>query len=424
VAVSVRLVAAGGVLALVLAGQTGPSTVPRALATDLGFARVAHLSPDTAPFDAALIPAGSRSPVVTLRGMTYGDVSAYQRLAPGGYTLTLRGTGTGEQGVVLLSRTVRIDSGQAYTLALMGLRSQLSLRVIGDDIRLAGPSQSRLRTINAATTLDPATVMMDPVGQLWPQVGFSTATPYLDVPAGQHVLRASDPSAKVTTALPVTLAANSVYTVLILNSSNGARLQLVTDAAGPVQAPKGPVQTGLGGAAGWPAGAPGGAFDWLSAPGAPVELAAVAAPGRLVPVELRIPRIGVRTGIVGLHLDRSGALAPPSSFGVAGWYGAVPGQPGPAVLAGHVDSRRGPAVFFRLAALQAGDPVLVRRSDGRTLRYVVTSVARYPKVRFPAAQVYEIRPDSELRLITCGGTFDAAARSYRDNIVVTAVPAR
>jgi hypothetical protein len=306
----------------------------------------------------------------------------------------------------------------------MGLRSQLSLRVIGDDIRRPGTSQARLRTINAATTLDPATVMMDPVGQLWPQVGFSTATPYRNVPAGQHVLRASDPSARVTAALPVTLAANTVYTMLVLNSSNGARLELVTDAAAPTPVPKGPVQTGFGGAAalpaGWPPGAPGGAFDRLPVPGAALELAA---PGRLVPVELRIPRIGVRTRVVGLHLDRSGALVAPGSSGVAGWYGAVPGRPGPAVLAGHVDSRRGPAVFFRLPALRAGDPVLVRRSDGRTLRYVVTTVAHYPKAQFPAAQVYEIRPDSELRLITCGGTFDPAARSYRDNIVVTAVPA-
>jgi hypothetical protein len=434
VAVPVRLAAASAVLAVVLATQAQPSTVPRALATAVGFARVTHLSPDTAPFDAALTPAGTRAPVVTLRGVAYGDVSAYQRLAPGSYTLTLRGTGTGEQGVVLLSRTVRISSGQAYTLALMGLRTQLSLRVIGDNIQLAGSDKARLRVINAATTLDPAQVTMDPVGQLWPQVGFSTVTPYRDVPAGQHVLRASEPGGGSPIALPVTLAGNSVYTAMILNGSNGARLQLVTDATGPVRAPSGSVETGLGGAAaipaGWPAAAlpagwpsGGGAFDRLPVPGGPVELAGAAAPGRLVPVELRVPRIGVRARIVGLHLDRSGALVVPSNYDVTGWYGAVPGTPGPAVLAGHVDSRRGPAVFFRLRTLRAGDLVLVRRSDGRTLRYVVASVATYPKARFPADQVYEVRPDSELRLITCGGTFDESRRSYRDNIVVTAVPA-
>jgi Sortase domain len=146
---------------------------------------------------------------------------------------------------------------------------------------------------------------------------------------------------------------------------------------------------------------------------------------RVVPTSLDIPAIGVRTPLVDLHLGAAGELVPPIDFGVAGWYagGTAPGQPGPAVLAGHVDSVAGPAVFFRLSELRPGDAVLVHRADGSTLRYVVSATVRYPKARFPTDLVYAPVPDTELRLITCGGTFDRSVRSYRDDVVVSAVAA-
>jgi sortase (surface protein transpeptidase) len=144
---------------------------------------------------------------------------------------------------------------------------------------------------------------------------------------------------------------------------------------------------------------------------------------RAVPTSLDIPAIGVHTDLVKLHLGAGRELLPPSDFGTAGWYaeGTAPGQPGPAVLAGHVDSVAGPAVFYRLAELRPGDAVLVHRAGGSTLRYVVSGRVQYPKSAFPTALVYAPVPDTELRLITCGGTFDRAVRSYRDNIVVSAV---
>jgi sortase (surface protein transpeptidase) len=148
-----------------------------------------------------------------------------------------------------------------------------------------------------------------------------------------------------------------------------------------------------------------------------------AAASRTVPVSLDIPAIGVHTPLVRLHLDGAGALVPPADFDLAGWYsgGPAPGQPGPAVLAGHVDSRAGPAVFYRLGQLAPGEEVLVHRADGSTLRYLVAATVRYPKARFPTGLVYAPVPDTELRLITCGGTFDRQRRSYRDDIVVSAV---
>jgi hypothetical protein len=163
-----------------------------------------------------------------------------------------------------------------------------------------------------------------------------------------------------------------------------------------------------------------------SAPPASVALnppLTVTPAARIAPVSLDIPAIGVRTRLGRLQLGAGGELVPPADFGLAGWYaeGTAPGQPGPAVLAGHVDSVAGPAVFYRLAELKAGDAVLVRRADGSTLRYVVSAMVRYPKARFPTDLVYAPVPDTELRLITCGGTFDRSVRSYRDNIIVSAV---
>ncbi|MDK3258342.1 class F sortase [Blastococcus capsensis] len=139
------------------------------------------------------------------------------------------------------------------------------------------------------------------------------------------------------------------------------------------------------------------------------------------PVRLRVPAIGVDSPLVELGIDGVGALVPPADFARAGWFagGPAPGDVGPSVIAGHVDSRDGPAVFFRLDELVAGDEVLVDRADGTTARFTVTGADRFPKDRFPTQDVYGPTPRAELKLITCGGDFDRERRSYRDNVVVT-----
>jgi hypothetical protein len=143
-----------------------------------------------------------------------------------------------------------------------------------------------------------------------------------------------------------------------------------------------------------------------------------------VPTRLKVKAIGVDTALETLRLGDDGELTPPEDFGRAGWYadGTRPGDVGPAVIAGHVDSKRGPAVFYRLRELEAGDRIDVVRG-GRTVRFTVTSTAWYPKKRFPTDRVYGPTPDRQLRLITCGGVFDRSLRSYRDNLVVYAVAA-
>jgi hypothetical protein len=141
-----------------------------------------------------------------------------------------------------------------------------------------------------------------------------------------------------------------------------------------------------------------------------------------VPTRLRVEAIGLNTSLESLRLDRKGELTAPENFGKAGWYadGTRPGDVGPAIIAGHVDSWKGPAAFYRLRELEAGDKIEVTRG-GRTVRFTVTSTAWYPKTAFPTAEVYGPTPDRQLRLITCGGVFDHSLRSYEDNLVVYAV---
>jgi Sortase domain len=167
-------------------------------------------------------------------------------------------------------------------------------------------------------------------------------------------------------------------------------------------------------------------------PGAPPAGAVVAPPRPIAdarvarPVYLSIPVIGVHTRLIRLGLTAQGTLQVPPSTAVAGWYTGSPrpGQVGSAIIAGHIDSVLGPAVFFRLRLLRPGDLVYVRHADGTLAVFRVYAEHMYAKDRFPTRQVYGPAPDPELRLITCGGIFDAAIGSYLSNVVVYAAQVR
>jgi hypothetical protein len=146
---------------------------------------------------------------------------------------------------------------------------------------------------------------------------------------------------------------------------------------------------------------------------------------RSAPVRLDIPAIKLRTRLTELGLERDGTIEVPPlrADAPAGWYrhSPTPGEPGAAVIIGHVDTaREGPAVFFRLRELQAGDTISVRRKDGHVSRFSVTRVASYPKQEFPTTEVYGPLDHPALRLVTCGGSFDRTKGSYRSNVVVYA----
>jgi len=152
----------------------------------------------------------------------------------------------------------------------------------------------------------------------------------------------------------------------------------------------------------------------------PVSLSAVQPTPK--PVWLTIPAIGVKAPIINLGLNRNGTLQVPSTTTVAGWYTGSPrpGATGSAVIAGHVDSRTGPGIFFWLRKMRPGERIYVRRADGTLAVFTVTAVRIYTKSNFPTAMVYGPVPDAELRLITCGGTFDYARGTYLSNVVVYA----
>ncbi|MER6380805.1 class F sortase [Streptomyces sp. NPDC001250] len=170
---------------------------------------------------------------------------------------------------------------------------------------------------------------------------------------------------------------------------------------------------------------PGGVF--ALGPVDPALLPRAARPlGDALPQRVDIPRLGVQAPVVSRGLDAQGAVDPPpfDQPGVVGWYGAGtrPGAEGAALLVGHVDTETRPAVFYKLSTLKPGNTVRVVRSDGRVAAFTVDDVRVLPRVGFDARQAYgPHRPGrAELRLITCGGTFDRASRSYTANVVVSA----
>ncbi|MFF9811958.1 class F sortase [Streptomyces sp. NPDC014006] len=144
------------------------------------------------------------------------------------------------------------------------------------------------------------------------------------------------------------------------------------------------------------------------------------------PQRIDIPDLGVQAPVVGRGLDAAGAIDPPpfDQAAVVGWYagGAAPGAAGTALMVGHVDTETKPAVFYKLSTLKPGRTVRVVRADGHVAEFTVDDVEVLPRDHFDAHRAYGPRQPgrAELRLITCGGTFDRASRSYTANVIVSA----
>jgi sortase (surface protein transpeptidase) len=171
--------------------------------------------------------------------------------------------------------------------------------------------------------------------------------------------------------------------------------------------------------------------------GSPGASTARSAPEPPAPTAITIPAIGAHSTLVPLGLTPERALeVPPVDAPLqAGYYAGadpakpgdevVPGAVGAAVVVGHVDgvidgAKGRPGIFYRLREVKPGDEILIDRADGSQLRFVVERVEHHDKDSFPTSEVYGATPGPELRLITCGGSFDHEARSYRENIVAFA----
>jgi sortase (surface protein transpeptidase) len=334
-----------------------------------------------------------------------------------------------------------------------------------------------------------------------PPVTYGHASAYVAVPAGHYAVDLVGSTGKTLVAgkhWPV--AAGTVASLVVVHSTSGSTLEVVTDAAGVRQTPTGAMATGFGGAAAMlaPSGHPvialvvavaagilvGGLgmlwfgsrrskrAKWVGAAGAsalvaiafaapavadgssrsaakPVVVARAATPAPVVarapvgtnrvvdlasahvaaisavPSRVRIPALGIDTALVRLGLNGDGTAQVPSTATQVGWFsgGVVPGQPGPAVILGHVDSKAGPGVFFRLHELQPGAEIDV--SVGKSVHtFAVQRVQMVAKNQFPTAAVFGPIPDRGLRLVTCGGPFDRSIGHYEDNVIVYATQVR
>ncbi|MFE9722853.1 class F sortase [Streptomyces sp. NPDC005794] len=179
------------------------------------------------------------------------------------------------------------------------------------------------------------------------------------------------------------------------------------------------------------AGVPAPAVVSLPAPSKPASptpsaSASVPSPGlpRSEPERIRIKSIAVDAPFTPLSIGPSGQLdAPPANdANLAGWFkdGATPGERGTSVVAGHVDTKTGPAVFLLLSTLKAGNTVDITRRDGAVASFKVDSVETFSKADFPDRRVYADNGRAQLRLITCGGVYDKKEKDYKDNVVVFA----
>ena len=162
--------------------------------------------------------------------------------------------------------------------------------------------------------------------------------------------------------------------------------------------------------------------DVPAVPPTTAEQATPAAAVPVAPVGIRIAAIGASAPIDPLGLNADGTLQVPTDFSRAGYYTGrpMPGAIGPAIIVAHIDSKTGPAVFYRLHDLKPGDEVTVTRADQSEVIFVVDRLEQHPKNAFPTEAVYGATPDATLRLITCGGSFDSSSGHYRDNLIAFA----
>ncbi len=140
------------------------------------------------------------------------------------------------------------------------------------------------------------------------------------------------------------------------------------------------------------------------------------------PERIIISAIDVNAKVIDLGLNPNGTLEVPTNYAEAGWWsgGSQPGETGSAVIAGHVDSKTDPAVFYDLQQLMPGDLIQVVDRDGRVVNFEVERLKQVSKDNFPTREVYGMTSSPTLRLVTCGGKFNRSSGHYLDNVIVFA----
>jgi hypothetical protein len=262
-------------------------------------------------------------------------------------------------------------------------------------------SEPPRRSINARVAAALRNVVPSALAERWALL-WSAAQPYL---------RKRRVQASMATACAVLLGLGTLLIVVGFTAHknpptapapNAAQAVIETPTAQPTEAPTAP----------------------SSAPASPTPEPTITATGS-IPIRITVPAIGVDANIMqlGLNADKTVQVPPLSEVRTAGWYkySSTPGATGPSIILGHIDSAAyGLGVFFKLGDVRQGNIVTVLRADHMLATFSVTSVAEYPKTAFPTMKVYGTTTGATLRLVTCGGRFDSATKSYLDNIVVYA----
>ncbi|MET9464981.1 class F sortase [Streptomyces sp. NPDC006544] len=173
-------------------------------------------------------------------------------------------------------------------------------------------------------------------------------------------------------------------------------------------------------------GVPGALPGQAGGPAAPGMPAVHVPLGPAPPARVDVPSIGIQAPVITRDLDAQGAIEPPpyENPGTVGWWrgGAQPGTAGTALMVGHVDTQSKPAVFYGLSSAKPGDKIRVVRADGSVAEFTVEDVRVHERAGFDPAKAYgpRVKGRAELRLVTCGGSYDKAARQYSANVVVSA----
>lgn len=241
------LAAAAVALGLLASGATG-AAAQDGQAASTAYLRLAHLSPDTPNVDVYVASVADPARSFVVPGVGYGAVSPYRVVPAGPYVVSMRAAGAAPDSPAVISTSVDVRPGGAYTVAGVGVAAALGLSVLTDQLDLPAVGRARVRVINGAASAP--TVDVGPAdGASWATgVRFGTDTAYADVPLGTWTLQVTTPG-RPAVELPVQLDVNSVYTVLLLDRGGAFAAQLVRDSAGSSVVPIGSVETGFGGAA-------------------------------------------------------------------------------------------------------------------------------------------------------------------------------
>jgi hypothetical protein len=240
-----RRISAVGAVALILVAVAGS---PAAAAGDVGYVRLAHLSPDTPNVDVYLTTVGGGGKPQVFPGVGYGTVSSYLSVPTGTYAVAMRASGAPATDPPVLTTDVTVAAGKAYMVAGVGKHADLGLKVINDDLAPPPAGKAKVRVVQASVRAPVLDLAIQGGATIATGVGFATTTDYLAVDPGRWTLRVQGANGGPTGTLAAHLVAGNVYSLLVLDGKDsGLTAQLRLDAAGQGSMPNGGVATGAGG---------------------------------------------------------------------------------------------------------------------------------------------------------------------------------